>query len=109
MYMVSEDRGTNWLTSAGDAIAGPARVDTPGITVSPISRGYGLMNTHGQAVDAGHGGEAFQDAQKEACEHSAWQGAHAADDDDVPRGCRHFADRHGEADDAQTLPGLWLC
>jgi hypothetical protein len=27
-------------------------IDSPGITVFPIDRGYGLMNTHGRAVDS---------------------------------------------------------
>jgi len=52
MYAFSEDRGVNWRDNAGVVLPGPPRVDTPGITVVSISRGLGLMNTHGQAVDS---------------------------------------------------------
>ena len=33
-------------------LAGPAAVNSPGITVVTINEAYGLMNTHGQAVDS---------------------------------------------------------
>ena len=51
MYAYSEDGGTSWLNNNGEKLAGPAAVDSPGITVVTIPEQYGLMNTHGQAVD----------------------------------------------------------
>jgi hypothetical protein len=51
-YAFSDDRGRTWLDNRGEPLDGPPRVDSPGITVVPISRGHGLMNTHGQAVDS---------------------------------------------------------
>ncbi len=52
IYVYSKDRGNTWLNNAGQAINGPPRVDSPGITVFKIDRRYALMNTHGQAVDS---------------------------------------------------------
>jgi len=52
MYAYSEDRGNIWLNNAGRPFAGPPNVNSPGITVVNISRKFGLMNTHGQAVDS---------------------------------------------------------
>ena len=52
IYVYSEDGGNSWLNNEGKTLSGPARVDSPGITVVNIDRKYGLMNTHGQAVDS---------------------------------------------------------
>lgn len=52
MYAYSEDCGVTWKNNGGETIAGPPCVDTPGITVVPVSDQLGLMNTHGQAVDS---------------------------------------------------------
>jgi hypothetical protein len=52
MYACSEDRGTTWLNNAGRKLDRPPHLHSPGITVVPISPQYGLMNTHGQAVDS---------------------------------------------------------
>jgi hypothetical protein len=52
VYAYSEDHGRTWLNNRGESLAGPPRIDSKGITVVPISRGHGLMNTHGQAVDS---------------------------------------------------------
>jgi len=52
MYSFSKDGGKTWLNSAGEPLAGPPGVNSPGITVVKIGREYGLMNTHGQAVDS---------------------------------------------------------
>ncbi|MBN2307655.1 MAG: BNR repeat-containing protein [Candidatus Hydrogenedentes bacterium] len=54
VYVYSEDGGLTWLNNAGEAIEGPPGIDAPGVTVAPIGRACGLMNTHGQAVDS-HG------------------------------------------------------
>jgi len=52
MYAYSEDRGKTWLNSSGKAFPAPPGVNSPGVKVVDIARGYGLMNTHGQAVDS---------------------------------------------------------
>ncbi|UCD30091.1 MAG: BNR repeat-containing protein [Planctomycetota bacterium] len=52
MYSYSEDRGKTWRNNQGEVLAEPAHVNSPDITVVNISRAYGLMNTHGQAVDS---------------------------------------------------------
>ena len=52
MYAFSEDEGKTWLNNRGDELQGPASLDSPGITVVTINEAYGLMNTHGQAVDS---------------------------------------------------------
>lgn len=52
MYAYSEDQGKTWLNNAGEHLPGPPHVNSPGITVARVSRAYGLMNTHGQAVDS---------------------------------------------------------
>ena len=52
MYAFSRDGGNNWFTNAGTKMTQPAAVDTPGIRVVPIDEGYGLFNSHGQAVDS---------------------------------------------------------
>ncbi len=52
MYAYSTDRGKTWLNNAGETLAEPANVNSPGITVASISRLHGLMNTHGQAIDS---------------------------------------------------------
>jgi len=54
MYAYSEDAGRTWLNNQGQTLPEPAHLNSPGITVVNISRAYGLMNTHGQAVDS-HG------------------------------------------------------
>jgi len=50
-YAWSDDGGRRWRNSAGEVLDGPPSVESPGLTAVPISRDYGLMNTHGQAVD----------------------------------------------------------
>lgn len=52
MYACSRDRGKTWRNNLGEVLTGPARVDSPHVKVVDISRKHGLMNTHGQAVDA---------------------------------------------------------
>ncbi len=52
MYAYSTDGGKTWLNNAGEILAEPANVNSPGITVAKISRQHGLMNTHGQAIDS---------------------------------------------------------
>ncbi len=51
-YAYSDDRGRTWHNNAGDVLAAPAAVETPGLVAVTIDEGYGLMNTHGQAVDS---------------------------------------------------------
>jgi len=52
MYACSADRGKTWLNSDRKKISGPPSVTSPGVKVVDIGRKYGLMNTHGQAVDS---------------------------------------------------------
>ena len=52
MYAYSEDGGNTWLNNAWKTLPEPAGVNSPGIKVAEIGRAYGLMNTHGQAVDS---------------------------------------------------------
>jgi hypothetical protein len=52
VYIYSDDRGRTWRNNTGEKLDRPARVDSPGVTVVRISEKYGLMNTHGQAVDS---------------------------------------------------------
>ena len=52
IYVYSEDRGMTWLNNSGESLAGPVTVNSPGVTVVSIDEAYGLMNTHGQAVDS---------------------------------------------------------
>ena len=52
MYAYSEDQGITWNNNMGDVIKDLPGINTPDITVVDISRGYGLMNTHGQVVDS---------------------------------------------------------
>jgi hypothetical protein len=51
-YMYSEDNGTTWLNSNGVKLKEPPGYDSPGINTVKIHQTYGLMNTHGQAVDS---------------------------------------------------------
>ncbi len=52
MYAYSEDRGKTWLNNKGQKLEGPPHVHSPDITAVTIPSQYGLMNTHGQAVDS---------------------------------------------------------
>lgn len=52
LYDYSTDGGKSWWTNAGQAINGPASIDTPGLAVEKISRRQGLMNNQAQAVDS---------------------------------------------------------
>ena len=52
MYSYSRDGGTTWLNNQGKPLSTPPHVGSPGVRVVDIGRGYGLMNTHGQAVDS---------------------------------------------------------
>ncbi|MHC4626954.1 MAG: BNR repeat-containing protein, partial [Planctomycetota bacterium] len=52
MYAYSRDRGRTWLNNKGEPLGGPPGLNSPGITVVPIDRLHGLMNTHGHAVDS---------------------------------------------------------
>jgi hypothetical protein len=51
MYAYSEDRGRTWYNNNRAKLHDCPSVDSPDITVVEIGRQYGLMNTHGQAVD----------------------------------------------------------
>lgn len=52
MYAFSEDQGKTWLNNAGEPLERPPHLNSPGITVVNIDSTYGLMNTHGQALDS---------------------------------------------------------
>ena len=52
IYVYSKNGGKTWLNNSGEKIDGPPHVNSPGIIVANISQKYGLMNTHGQAVDS---------------------------------------------------------
>lgn len=52
IYAYSEDRGITWRNNNGQIMEGPPHLKSPGITVVDIGGAYGLMNTHGQAVDS---------------------------------------------------------
>jgi len=52
IYSYSEDSGKTWLNNQGVKLKSPAGIDSPDITVVKIPVTYGLMNTHGQAVDS---------------------------------------------------------
>ena len=52
IYAYSEDRGKTWRNSDGQILKGPPHLKSLGITVVDIGSAYGLMNTHGQAVDS---------------------------------------------------------
>ena len=52
MYVYSEDQGKTWLNNKGKKLRQPASLDSPDITVIDIHESYGLVNTHGQAVDS---------------------------------------------------------
>jgi len=52
MYAYSEDLGKTWRNNQGYVLSEPPRLTSQGITVVPIGREYGLMNTHGQTVDS---------------------------------------------------------
>ena len=52
MYSYSEDKGKTWLNNQGKRLESPPHVNSPDITVVKIALKYGLMNTHGQAVDS---------------------------------------------------------
>lgn len=51
MYAYSTNGGRSWKNNAGEDLQRPPYVNSPGITVARIGRLYGLMNTHGQALD----------------------------------------------------------
>ena len=51
LYAKSEDDGNTWLNNEGQLFNAPPDVNSPGLIVVNIPREYGLMNTHGQAVD----------------------------------------------------------
>ncbi len=52
MYARSSDGGITWMNNAGAMLSEPPHVNSKGIQVFAIGRAYGLMNTHGQVVDA---------------------------------------------------------
>jgi hypothetical protein len=52
MYAYSADQGKTWLNNNGEVFTEPPGVNSPGLKVVDIGREYGLMNTHGQAVDS---------------------------------------------------------
>jgi arylsulfatase A-like enzyme len=52
MYAFSTNGGRSWKNNEGQMLERPPFVHSPGITVAQIGRQYGLMNTHGQAVDS---------------------------------------------------------
>jgi hypothetical protein len=51
IYVYSDDGGNTWKNNTGKLLDEPPHVNSPGIIAVPIGREYGLMNTHGQAVD----------------------------------------------------------
>lgn len=51
-YAYSPDQGRTWRNSAGEAVAFPISIDTPGICVVEIGFDYGLVNGYGQTVDS---------------------------------------------------------
>lgn len=55
LYAYSDDRGQTWRNNAGQTITdnkkSGIRVDSPGIEVAAIDRGWGMMNTISQDVD----------------------------------------------------------
>ena len=51
MYAWSDDGGVTWYNNNGRLLNEPAHVNSTGIKVVDIGREYGLMNTHGQAID----------------------------------------------------------
>lgn len=52
VYVYSKDNGNTWLNNVGELITGPPNVHSSGIIAANIERTYGLMNTHGQAIDS---------------------------------------------------------
>ncbi len=52
MYAYSTNGGRSWKNNSGQDLDRPPYVHSPGIIVAEIGRQYGLMNTHGQAVDS---------------------------------------------------------
>jgi len=51
VFVFSNDQGKTWLNNSGELLSEPANVNSPGTAVVKIGREYGLMNTHGQAID----------------------------------------------------------
>ncbi len=51
-YAYSDDGGKTWSSDLGQPIPGPARIDTPFLTVEHITLRQGLMNNQAQAVDS---------------------------------------------------------
>jgi hypothetical protein len=51
-YAYSDDHGNAWVNDLGQPIQGPARIDTPYLTVEHISLRQGLMNNQAQAIDS---------------------------------------------------------
>ena len=52
LYAWSDDGGNTWRNNAGEVFLKPPDVNASGLKVVTIGREYGLMNTHGQAVDS---------------------------------------------------------
>ena len=52
IYVYSSDNGKTWKNNSGETLSEPPHVNSPGIEVAGIGREYGLMNTHGQAIDS---------------------------------------------------------
>jgi len=52
MYACSADNGNTWLNNQGRPFTDPPNVNSPGLAVVEIPQSYGLMNTHGQAIDS---------------------------------------------------------
>lgn len=51
LYAYSNDHGQTWHNNNGELFDTPPGLNAPGLKVADIGREYGLMNTHGQAVD----------------------------------------------------------
>ena len=51
LYAWSNDEGITWRNNSGKIFNTPPGVNAPGLKVVNIGRKYGLMNTHGQAID----------------------------------------------------------
>ena len=52
IYVYSNDQGKTWMNNKGQLLTGPVDVNAPDVTAVKIGREYGLMNTHGQAIDS---------------------------------------------------------
>lgn len=52
MYAFSRDGGRTWRNQLNEALDGPPRIDSPGVTAVTVPGALGLMNNQAQAVDS---------------------------------------------------------